>query len=532
MWPQFRLPRFSSHDEPQFQTSYYFRVRPTLRFVSLSLAATLSLYLILGLWQPAPFISLFSTPYLAFCVGVFALSYWPSFERHWQSITVALGWLAAAAMLFWLGRTLSAAPPGMDGRTFSIVSHLFFVVQTSVLMVGLATLRLTFRPALLLQCGVVAAGLGIALWVLPPDGNAVNTCARFLEPVFLVLLAVLLAAWVQEQLARRSFEANRQLAVLQSLEHEKRVESEKTLHILNSAIGGIVHDLGNPLTSVQSGAELVDRLLRDEQQDLETLLEVNDMVQRGAKMLNFLRLSLIEQSRVLEGKPVPVELRPVSIRAIVEAGVSFQKARFAYGHSLSLEEGDCPICADEMKMVTVLMNLIGNALKYSDGQVRVVWHPHGELLYIAVLDEGTQKRGLSEEQASRLFVPFGRLETHADIEGTGLGLLSVQKIIEAHGGQVWIEGFEDGTPDSSRFSTRPQNDLSMLSSPSRTAFVLTCPLPSRGFGREDPFPQRELARLGRESPIIDPELPLVERESALLGREDPRLERGSAILGQ
>lgn len=97
-----------------------------------------------------------------------------------------------------------------------------------------------------------------------------------------------------------------------------------------------------------------------------------------------------------------------------------------------------------MKLVTVLMNLIGNALKYSDAEVRVSWRERDGLLQLAVMDEGHQERGLSREEAARLFVPFGRLETHAAIEGTGLGLLSVQKIIEAHGGAVWIEGTGDG----------------------------------------------------------------------------------------
>lgn len=225
---------------------------------------------------------------------------------------------------------------------------------------------------------------------------------------------------------------------------------------------------------------------------------------------NYLRLSLIEQTRVLEGKPTPVDLRPITLCALVESGARFQKPHTISGREVQVEREDARIYADEMKMVTVFMNLIGNALKYSDGTVRVAWRQGTEsegseaqdesgaiagtensakigteigtkILQIAVLDEGTQGKGITQEQASKLFRAFGRLETHAAIEGTGLGLLSVQKIVEAHGGEVFIEGYLDGTPASSLFSTAKQIYPSMLESfegAYRTAFVLTCPLAS------------------------------------------------------
>lgn len=152
------------------------------------------------------------------------------------------------------------------------------------------------------------------------------------------------------------------------------------------------------------------------------------------------------------------------------------------GRAVQIESPDARICADEMKMVTVFMNLIGNALKYSDSEVRVEWREWGteneneKQLIIAVLDCGTNGKGITREQAARLFTAFGRLETHSQIEGTGLGLLSVEKIVEAHGGEAFIEGFSDGMPDSPPFSTAQGSYPSLLHEPYRTAFVVTCPL--------------------------------------------------------
>ena len=249
---------------------------------------------------------------------------------------------------------------------------------------------------------------------------------------------------------------------------------------MGQAIGGIVHDLGNPLTSVQMGASTLNLVLDSGQTDPETIKELTAIIESGSQMLNFLRLSLIEQTRVLEGQPIPVELKPTSALQIVQTGARFQKPSALNGREIGIECPDMAVCADEMKMVTVWMNLIGNALKYSDGEVCVEWRSaevNGEkMLVMAVLDAGTRGLGVSKIQAAKLFRAFGRLENHAQIEGTGLGLLSVQKIVEAHGGEVWIEGFADGTPASGPFSTATQRYPTMLHGEFRTAFVATCPL--------------------------------------------------------
>ncbi len=473
----FLLPRFPANIERSFQTGYYVRVRPTLRLISCLLAATIILYALLGLRENMAFVGAFNIPQLLLCLLIFGLTWVPSFGRVWQPMVVVVGWLVALCMFDMLASHMIAQPtPITDGVAQQIILRLIFTLQVCVFMVTMATFRLTFVPTLGLQCGVTAIGAIVFASNLASSAEGPHALLQFFQPVLVVLLAVLLSSFVQEKLARGAFEYNRRISELQIHEHQMRVETEKMLHILNGAIGGIVHDLGNPLTTVQTGAELTRDVLRDDQTSRETLRELNAIVLRGARMLGFLRISLIEQTRVLEGKPVPVELKPVPIRAIIEAATSFQQQRFAQGHPLRVEGEDVSICADEMKMVTVLMNLIGNALKYSDGEISIQWHSQEELLHLAVMDAGTQGQGITHEQAHRLFSPFGRLETHANIEGTGLGLLSVRKIVEAHGGQVWIEGFTDGIPTSPTFSTADEIAPSLFPSPFRTAFVLTCPL--------------------------------------------------------
>jgi PAS domain S-box-containing protein len=96
---------------------------------------------------------------------------------------------------------------------------------------------------------------------------------------------------------------------------------------------------------------------------------------------------------------------------------------------------------DEAMIRQVWVNLIGNALKYrKSGEVCSIEvgssSEHGNLVYY-VRDNG---RGFPPDQAGRLFHVFERLHKEAGIEGTGIGLAIVKRIVERHGGKVWAEG--------------------------------------------------------------------------------------------
>ena len=472
----FRLPPRSTRDlERQFQQDYYTRVYPSLRLVSLLLAGLTAAHTLAQFGVPSESDQAVAFPMLVFWLCVFGLTWVRGFGRRWQPILLVLSWAASVIMLGSLGHALGDhafshggrvhPPPPAPPRKF------FFELQLFVLMVTLSTLRLQYRWTALLQVGV----LGIGLWSfrlnLPHDTP--RDLHFILLPAGVLLLALLLAAFTQEQLARGAFYASHLLEEERDGERRQREQTQGQLRVLAQAIGGIVHDLGNPLTTVQVGAQTVQTFLADETSNRDSLREVTGLILDGAQMLGALRLSLIEQTRVLEGKPIPVSLWDEPLRAIVEAGARFQNSRLAAGRVISLAGEDLEVYADRLKLVTVFMNLIGNALKYSDGEVRVVWRAEGDFVLIGVLDQGMAGRGISEAQARRLFVPFGRLETHTDVEGTGLGLVSARKIVEAHGGEVFVEGHSDVMP----FSTAQGRYPSLLAPGFLTGFVLVCPAP-------------------------------------------------------
>jgi signal transduction histidine kinase len=118
-----------------------------------------------------------------------------------------------------------------------------------------------------------------------------------------------------------------------------------------------------------------------------------------------------------------------------------------HGHVLHFE-GDtkCRVLGDRKRLERVLINLLSNAIKYSPAGQEVevsVWR-RGTRVRLAVTDQG---EGISSEDIERVFEPFTRLDrTRHMASGTGMGLVSVKKIIEAHGGTVRLESEpEQGT---------------------------------------------------------------------------------------
>jgi signal transduction histidine kinase len=435
---------------------------------------------------------------IVLCLLLFALTFWPGFGRVWQPTTVILIWVAMTIMLnspvvtglrpTFENSVQTAGPavstPAVSGRVtpaplapppdpdFGLGSRdQMLSVQLYTLMIFLAAFRFQFIWAMLLNSGLLLS----AYWVLNVRLQAsAQSILMMAERSFLVFFALMVSALVQERLSRTAFLANYLLDQERNDERQKRERTEGMLHVLGQAIGGIVHDLGNPLHVVQGSAQLLDQML-DEETDPATLKELAGMIEEGAELLNYQRLSLMEQTRVIEGRPIPVERKLTSVRRMIEAGLRYQKPHFMSGRQVVIEGDDLQLDVDEMKLTSVFMNLIGNALKYSDGEIRVVWRMDATGTWIAVLDQGMAGRGLSAEQAGNLFVAFSRLETHAAIEGTGLGLLSVRKILEAHGGEVYIEGHKGGDPTAPLFSTAQADYPSMLREGFLTAFVLVCP---------------------------------------------------------
>lgn len=481
-----RLGRPMVAEESAFQEECLARIWSSLRLMALLMACVFAAYAVrdcsdsrsLPVAMPQN-----GAPALFF-LWVFALTWFPSVRRFYSRLVVGGAIIAALLSLGAIAASAKLSHAQPEEMSAALLGGDLLSQQMRLLMVCFAGLRLHWKWAFALQASVLMGGtLAFSL----AHSSALEDIARFLQVTWAVMVAATLAAWIEEQWARMAFQANQQLERMnrdlageRDQERSKREHSEKTLRVLSQAVGGIAHDLGSPLATIQMGGGMLDVALEEKGADYASLRHLTEAIECGTQMLDCLRLSLIEQTRALEGKPTPLYLCPVSLLGSLQRGASFGSLR--HPRPVVLPTQDIQICADEKKLVTVWMNLIDNALKYSDGDVQIGWQVveaddySSSQLLLTVMDKGIGGRGLSLAQSQRLFSPFERLESHANIEGTGLGLFSVRKIVEAHGGEIWIEGFEDGTTGSGRFSTSNGAQPITLPSSFRTSFVLTLPL--------------------------------------------------------
>ena len=97
-----------------------------------------------------------------------------------------------------------------------------------------------------------------------------------------------------------------------------------------------------------------------------------------------------------------------------------------------------PMLADPDRLETILLNLLQNAQKFSapDSPIQVTAHAQDGTVMVSITDQGI---GIAPEDLPRIFDRFYRVEHIRKAEGTGLGLYITKRLVEAHGGQIWVE---------------------------------------------------------------------------------------------
>jgi PAS domain S-box-containing protein len=197
------------------------------------------------------------------------------------------------------------------------------------------------------------------------------------------------------------------------------------------------HDLQEPLRMVTGFMQLFEKQYKgalDATADKYISYAVD-----GAKRMQRLIDDLLAYSRVgSKGKQlVPTDLGVVVRQAMANLHVSVEESQ------AQITCGDLPtLRADEMQLGQVFQNLLGNAIKFrgdAPPQIRVEACPAGPHWLFSVKDNGI---GLAPEYYDKVFVIFQRLHTKEKYAGTGIGLAICKKIIERHGGRIWVESRE------------------------------------------------------------------------------------------
>ena len=194
------------------------------------------------------------------------------------------------------------------------------------------------------------------------------------------------------------------------------------------------HDLQEPLRTLASYAKLLSRRYSGQLDDRADRF-IQYIVEEALRMQALIN-DLLKYSRV--GRQAQ-NFAPCDARAVFDIVVSrLQDAIATSGATVTC--GELPtLMADERQLVQLFQNLIGNAIKYRSQEPPVVQvaavRQEGEWLFW-VRDNGI---GIDPKYAERIFVIFQRLHTHEEYSGTGIGLAIAAKIVERHGGRIWVE---------------------------------------------------------------------------------------------
>jgi signal transduction histidine kinase len=233
-----------------------------------------------------------------------------------------------------------------------------------------------------------------------------------------------------QELDRRTQEAERSNVMLD----RRTRELERSNADLEQFAYVASHDLQEPLRKVASFCQLLQRRyqgLLDERGEQYIEYAVD-----GAKRMQILINDLLAFSRVgrKPGEHVVADAGALADDAIANLEVALSLS----GGKVS--RGDLPeVRVEPALMTAVFQNLIGNALKFkgeSPPEVRVTAERDGDDWVFSVVDNGI---GIDAEYAERVFALFQRLHTRSAYPGTGIGLALCRRIVEYHGGRIWLD---------------------------------------------------------------------------------------------
>ncbi|HEY9764867.1 MAG TPA: ATP-binding protein, partial [Chroococcales cyanobacterium] len=222
-----------------------------------------------------------------------------------------------------------------------------------------------------------------------------------------------------------------------AIHNAQQYQIQKNLEALKAEfLCTISHELRTPLTSIKGFAETLLKPGMDLPD--EARQRILEIISRQADHLSKLIEEILAVSRLEAAKMVlPVSETPLDelIRQILD---SLQEALASFEVTTNLAH--IVLGVDRNKIAQVLINLIGNATKYTPKgrRIEVTLQKKGEGAVIRVADQGI---GIPPESHPALFKKFSRLDNSLTRKtgGTGLGLYISAKLVEAHGGRIWIE---------------------------------------------------------------------------------------------
>lgn len=245
----------------------------------------------------------------------------------------------------------------------------------------------------------------------------------------------------------------------QAKEILKRQETERELALKNKELESIVyissHDLRSPLVNIQgfgeelkhSSADLQELITKKSFTDLDRkkidqivkseIPEFIEFIVASANKMDLLQQGLLQISRLGKAK---LEMRQLDMNGLLRDIVESMQYQLR-SKEVEVKVDDLPACFGDMPTVNqVFTNILDNAVKYLDetrqGKIAVSGNIEDGYAVYSVKDNG---RGIDDSNVKKVFELFYRVDPQNGVSGEGLGLSLVARIINRHGGKVWLE---------------------------------------------------------------------------------------------
>lgn len=274
-------------------------------------------------------------------------------------------------------------------------------------------------------------------WEITVDGDSIATVGGFTMwwAIAAGTLATLAATAVVHVLAlSRNRAENRAIELTKDL-REANADIRRSNADLEKFAYVASHDLQTPARNVKHVVEL----LRSELPEYinEESVALLKILSQSAERMEELIQGLLDFSRIQRSEVHNIE--PVDLEPLLQSILS--ETLMVEHDSITIDSTDLPTVHGNPQLLgQVLENLLSNAIKYKhpdrDVHISVSGHRRGSKWAIAVADNGL---GIDARFHDRIFEMFRRLHPVGEYEGTGIGLALCRKIVERHGGEIWVE---------------------------------------------------------------------------------------------
>jgi len=231
----------------------------------------------------------------------------------------------------------------------------------------------------------------------------------------------------------------------------ERKQAEEVLQRRNEEIlrftHTVSHDLKSPLITIRTFLGYLENDLK--QADTARVDTDLGHIRRAAEKMTHLLDDLLSLSRIGRKVNPPEDM---TLQAIVREALEMVAGQIAE-RQVQIQVSDAPVVlhGDRMRLSEVFQNLIDNAIKFmgeqAEPRVEIGMDASGPEIVLFVRDNGL---GIDLRHQSKLFGIFEKL--HPGTEGTGMGLAMVKRIIEVHGGRIWVESAGPGQGSTFRFT--------------------------------------------------------------------------------